>query len=157
MDGENDHESNYTKLDIALGVQAAFEICATCAHGRGEHDDAGCNAWWKNADEDRQDCQCTGFWETRVQREDGLQVIAHEVSLTGSFAMGMNRRLGAELWDMLRGGDSITVLIATDGVWDMRADLEVVSKGFKYDAESHGLVEQRKLKVGRVYVERAEG
>lgn len=32
MDGENDHESNYTKLDIALGVQAAFEICATC-HG----------------------------------------------------------------------------------------------------------------------------
>lgn len=151
-----DHESEYTKAEISIAVQAAFEMCATCAHGRGEHDDSGCREWWKGENEDRHDCQCTEFWETRAEREDGLPVIAHEVSLSGSFAMGMNRRLGAELWEMLRGGESITVTVASDGVWQMLADLEVVSKGFKYDSESSGMIEQRKLKVGRVYVERVE-
>lgn len=137
---------------VAAAVQQALDWCATCAHSRAEHDGA-CRAV---ANKDLGVvCDCTEFWELRDQKEDGLPVLGHEFSLSGTLPMRLNQRLTAELWERMKSAKSITVRFAMDDGWEVAVELVVGAKGYKVlfdDGIPLGVVEQRKLKADHLEV-----
>lgn len=121
---------------LRVVVQAAMEICATCAHTAHDHD-GPCTVVGA---EFAVPCSCREFWPFRDQREDGLRVVGHDLSVSGGWPMVLNRRLPTEFWESLAAGAHVT----------LEVDLEVEGKGFKAQRSEGvvvGLTETRKLRV----------
>lgn len=133
------NDTNYSRGEMSVLVQQALGMCATCAHTAGEHPDSGpCTA-----SRDDYACGCQEFWLAREQTEDGLQVLSHEVTLSGSLPVPLNRRGPTELWDSMRSGNTVLLLI----------EASVEGKGFKlarFQGDVIGTIETRKLKAERL-------
>lgn len=122
--------------------QISLSMCATCAHMGYDHDgpctvtDQALGAV----------CPCPEFWPQRDQWEDRLRVLGHEVSISGSVPVRLNRRLPSEFWESLAAGEFATIEV----------EVEVAGKGFKAErAEGSivGLTEVRKLRVVGISVD----
>lgn len=153
MVGETD-DRDVSRADIAIAVQQAFELCATCAHTRADHD-GDCQSTQKSDSGNVIHCDCTEFWERRELREDGLPVIGHEFGLTGTLSLNLDRRLTTELWERMKSAGRIAVRLAMEGGWEVQVEMVVGAKGYKVlfdDGIPLGVVEQRKLKADRLEV-----
>ena len=139
-----------SKQEIREGVQAALALCATCAHLRADHpQDGSCAATWR-ADGALRSCACAEYWPTIDQREDGLQVVDHEIAFGGSLSLALNRRLTSDLWAGLRPAGKVTLTL----------QIQVGAKGFKLAKEKGdiiGLIETRKLTVDGIVLSDDEG
>jgi hypothetical protein len=134
-------DRDISREEVGTLVQQAFELCATCAHTRVDHE-PGCRTTWYEEGE-QHSCYCGEFWPPRCQDEDGWRVSSHELSLGGSVGLPLNRRETSELWERLRLGGTVSLTLT----------LAVEGKGFKA-VRDHGIIvgltEQRKLRVEAV-------
>ena len=133
------------------GGQRAFALCATCVHTQTlDHpDDGPCQVSWWTPEKVQMSCLCQEFWPIRPQREDGLTVLGHEISFSGSVDLLLDRRQPTELWDSLRTGKHVRMTLVLEG--DGKGFKPVRDKGFLV-----GISEVRRLKVQRVEWHSAE-
>ena len=127
------------------GGQRAFALCATCVHTQTmDHpDDGPCQVSWWTPEKVQMSCRCQEFWPIRPQREDGLTVLGHEISFSGSVELLLDQRQPTELWDSLRTGKHVRMTLVLEG--DGKGFKPVRDKGFLV-----GISEVRRLKVQRV-------
>ncbi len=140
-------DRNMSKASIDAAVQAAFALCATCSHERGEHEpgDGPCPKEWETRDEKGKvrathRCGCKEFWPIRNEREDVLAVVEYAVGFKGGLTLVLNRRVTTELWEALQADRGI----------ELRVRARVAGKGFKpkrVKGITIGLVATRKLDV----------
>lgn len=121
---------------VTAPVQGALAICATCSHTADDHQ-GPCTVV---IPEMASACPCAEFWPVSEQREDGLRVIGHELSISGKWPVRLNRRLPAEFWDSLDAGEIVRVEI----------ELEIEGKGFRAERTDGLIAGLRELRRGRV-------
>lgn len=127
--------------------QASLEFCATCAHSRVEqHPNGPCIAEWEvDGGRGKRRCQCPEYWPERKQREEGFAVTDWTMRFSGSFSILHKRRVETELWESLKSGRTVRLLvIARVGP---RGFKPVVSEGVMVSVE-----EQRPLRVETVVI-----
>lgn len=124
------------RTEMQAAVQAALAICATCAHTFNDHE-GPCTVI-------REDigsvCPCPEFWGYRLQQEDGLRVTGHDLAISGTWPVRLNRRMPTEFWDSLQAGGIVRVEI----------ELEVEGKGFKPERAQGVVVGLREFRKGRI-------
>lgn len=135
-------DRTFSRAEITAGVQAAFEICATCAHERGSHgEDERCGKVWMEGAgrKKRVHCLCEEYWPERREHEDRMLIAARKVSFGGSVDLVLDRRIPSEFWDELTQGRDLTVLLR----------VSVSGKSFKRRVVT--LTETRRLEVADLY------
>lgn len=133
-----------SRQEIATQMQAAFELCATCAHVRSSHEGGleECNEEWHQEGEKRV-CPCGEFWEWRREHLDGLRIVDREVAFGGAAGLLLNSRVPSDLWDNLMAGHEVALTVVAT----------VEGKGYRvqrHEGEIVGVIETRKVKVKMV-------
>lgn len=136
-------DSTRLRPDLRVVVQAAMEICATCAHTAHDHE-GPCTVVNRDI---LSPCPCREFWPFREQREDGLRVMSHELGIAGSWPVVLNRRLPSEFWDALAAGS----------LHRLEVEIEVEGKGFKPERADGVVIGLREFRKARVVALRVDG
>jgi hypothetical protein len=134
-DEEMDGGRSISRSEIEAGVQAAFEMCATCAHTRATHD-GGCQESSTNKETGEVwYCRCVEFWPFRQEKDDGLPVTGYALGFGGAVELRLTKRAPTELWEALKAGEIRTLTVK----------VQVGGRGYSY--KDGGLTAKRKLEI----------
>jgi hypothetical protein len=131
------------RTELQAAVQAALAICATCSHTFNDHE-GPCTVITEDIGSV---CPCPEFWVYRHEVEDGLRVTGHDLEISGTWPVRLNRRIPAEFWDSLQAGGIVRVEI----------ELEIEGKGFKPERSQGVVVGLREFRKGRIAGVRLDG